>query len=102
RMRRGGIETLSDQHGLDLFVAAVGAGLPQALAVPFHAAGLRAAASVGALSPIFSGIVHLPKGPSVATGSLAAKVADLPEAEHESYVLDLVRGMVAAVLGHAS
>jgi NAD(P)-dependent dehydrogenase (short-subunit alcohol dehydrogenase family)/acyl carrier protein len=102
RMRRGGIETLSDRHGLDLFDAAVDAGFPQVVAVPLYAAGLRAAASVGALPPIFSGIVRVPKGPGVAAGSLAGKLADLPEAEHESYVLDLVRGMVAAVLGHAS
>ena len=59
-------------------------------------------ASAGALPPIFSGLVRAPKRRSAASGSLAAKLATLPEAEHEGYVLDLVRGEVAAVLGHAS
>jgi acyl transferase domain-containing protein/acyl carrier protein len=35
-------------------------------------------------------------------GSLAARLADVPEDEHERVVLDLVRSQVAAVLGHSS
>ncbi|MGH2959306.1 MAG: alpha/beta fold hydrolase, partial [Solirubrobacterales bacterium] len=35
-------------------------------------------------------------------GSLAASLSKLPEAEHEAFVLELVTGQVAAVLGHAS
>ena len=44
----------------------------------------------------------LPAPRSAAAGSLAAKLAGLPEAEREALVLELVRGEVAAVLGHAS
>ncbi|HEY8809171.1 MAG TPA: acyl carrier protein, partial [Solirubrobacterales bacterium] len=36
------------------------------------------------------------------SGSLAAKLSGLPEAEREQAALDLVRGEVAAVLGHGS
>src|SRR5258707_6369711 len=102
RMRRGGIEALSDERGLALFDAALGADRPQALAVPIDTAGLRSLASAGALPPILSGLVRVPKRRSAVSGSLATKLAALPEAEHGAFVLDLVRGEVAAVLGHAS
>ena len=92
RMRRGGIEALSDERGLALFDAALGADRAAALAVPLDPAGLRALASAGALPPILSGLVRAPKRRSAASGSLAAKLAALPEAEHEGFVLDLVRG----------
>src|SRR5260221_1434409 len=102
RMRSGGIEALSDEQGLALFDAALAVDRPQALAVPINPAGLRAVASVGALPPILSGLIRAPKRRSAASGSLAAKLAALPEAEHGAFVLDLVRGEVAAVLGHTS
>ncbi len=102
RMRRGGIGALSDERGLSLFDAGLAADRPQALAVPIDIAVLRAAASFGALPPIFSGLIRVPRRRAAASGSLAAKLATLPEAEHEGHVLDLVRSEVAAVLGHAS
>ena len=100
RMRRAGLGTLSDEQGLALFDAALGADRPLSLAVPIDSAGLRAQASSGALPPILSGLVRTPQRRSAASGSLAAKLAALPPAEHESFVLNLVRGEVAAVLGH--
>src|SRR4029077_11230377 len=42
RMRRGGVETLSDERGLALFDAAIGADRATALAMPLNTAGLRA------------------------------------------------------------
>src|SRR5260221_7616546 len=102
RRRSGGIEALSDEQGLALFAAALAVDRPQALAVPINPAGLRAVASVGALPPILSGLIRAPKRRSAASGSLAAKLATLPEAEHEGFVLDLVSRGVAAVLGHTS
>ena len=102
RMRRSGVEALSDERGLELLDAAIAADRPQAIALPLDPAGLRALASVGALPPIFSGLVRGPKRRSAASGSLAQKLASLTEAEHEAYVLELVRGEVAAVLGHSS
>ncbi len=102
RMRRGGAEAISDERGLALFDAALSADRPLALAVPIDSAGLRGLASSGALPPILSGLVRAPRRRGASPGSLVAKLATLPEAEHGSFVLDLVRGEVAAVLGHAS
>jgi acyl carrier protein len=102
RMRRGGVQALTDERGLAFFDAALASGRAQALAVLLNAAALRAGAQAGALPPILSGLIRTPKRRSQATGSLANKLASLPEAEHESYVIDLVKAEVAAVLGHAS
>jgi acyl transferase domain-containing protein/short-subunit dehydrogenase/acyl carrier protein len=102
RMRRGGVEAISDEQGLELFDAALAAGRPQALALPVDAAALGAMAASGALPPILSGLVRAARRPAPARGSLVAKLAALPEAEREAFVLDLVRGEVAAVLGHAT
>jgi NAD(P)-dependent dehydrogenase (short-subunit alcohol dehydrogenase family)/acyl carrier protein len=102
RLRRGGIEALNDERGVALFDAALGSGQPQALAVPIETAGLRELASRGAMPQIFTGLVRAPRRRSVVAGSLVAKLESLPEAEAQSFVLDLVRREVAAVLGHAS
>src|SRR5260221_3483757 len=102
RMGRAGIEAISDEQGLGLFDAAIGADRPQTLAAPIDAAGLRGLVATGALPPILSGLVRTAKRRSAAKGSLATKLATLSATEHESFVLDLVRGEAAAVLGHAS
>ena len=102
RMRRGGIEALSEEQGLALFDAATQAGLPLALGASLNRAALKAAASVGALPPLFSDLIRAPGRRSAGSGQLNAKLATLPEQEREGFVLDLVRAEVAAVLGHAS
>jgi acyl carrier protein len=102
RMKRSGMQPIADEQGLALFDSAIGADRPQALALPLDTAGLRSAASSGALPPILSALVRTPRRRSAASGSLATKLASLPTAEHESFVLDLVKGEVAAVLGHTS
>jgi acyl transferase domain-containing protein/acyl carrier protein len=101
RMRRGGIEALSDERGLALFDLALGADRPQVVALPLDVAGLRVLASAGALPPIFAGLVRVSRR-RASSGSLAAKLAALPEAERGSHVLDLVRTRIAAMLGYAS
>ena len=102
RLRRAGADVLSDAQGLALFDAALAADRPLALAIPLNLPGLGAIAAAGALPPIFSGLVRRPRRGSADSGALAAKLAALSEAEHEDHVLELVRGEVAAVLGHAS
>ncbi|HXS47866.1 MAG TPA: SDR family NAD(P)-dependent oxidoreductase, partial [Solirubrobacterales bacterium] len=103
RMQRGGIAALSNEQGLALFDAALAAEAPLTLAAPFDRAALGAMASVGMLPPLLSGLVRVPKRRrSAAAGSVAAKLATLPEAERADFVLELVRGETAAVLGHAS
>ena len=66
------------------------------------AAGLRAQAQAGILPPIFSGLVRAPRRRAGCGSSLAAKLAAVPEAEREAFVLDLVRAEIATVLGHGS
>ncbi len=101
RMRRSGIVALSDELGLAFFDQALFAEAPLSLAVPLERAALRAQASAGVLPSILRGLVRAPaRRRQASTGFLSAKLADLPEAEHEAFVLELVRAEVAAVLGH--
>jgi pimaricinolide synthase PimS1 len=103
RIRRSGIEPLSDQRGLAFFDQALAVEIPLALAVSLNPAGLRARAAAGILPPILRGIVRLPaQRRQASTGFLGARLADLPETEREAHVLELVRAEVAAVLGHDS
>ena len=102
RIQRSGIEPIPDELGTALFDRALSSPEPLAVAMPYDPAALRAIASVGALQPVFRGLVRAPRRRAAATGSLAAKLAAAGEAEREELVLELVRGEVAAVLGHAS
>ena len=101
RMRRSGVEALSDEQGLGLFDAVLASGRTGALAMPLQLAGLRALASVGAMPPIFRGLVRAPRRRSAGSGALAQRLAGLPEAERREAVLEIVRGEVAGVLGHS-
>ena len=102
RMRRSGIEAISDEQGLALLDAALAADPPTALALPLDRRALRSLAAAGALPPLFER--PRPGAPAArpASGALAARLASLPEAEREAHVLELVRAEAAAVLGHAS
>ncbi|HSR94986.1 MAG TPA: beta-ketoacyl synthase N-terminal-like domain-containing protein, partial [Solirubrobacterales bacterium] len=102
RMRSGGLETLSDERGLAMLDSALGTGCATAVAVPLNAPGLRALAAAGVLPPIFSSLVRTSKRRRAAGASLAAKLAAMPAAEAEGFVIELVRTQVAAILGHAS
>ncbi len=103
RIRRAGIEPLSGERGLELFDAALVAGRALALAIAFNRPGLRTLAQAGFLAPILSGLAPVESRRRSATaGALAAKLASLPEAERDDYLLELVRGEIATVLGHAS
>ncbi len=102
RMKRSGVEALTDEQGLALLDQALLAGRPNALAISLNPAGLRSQAQAGLLPALLSGLVRASTRRKAATGSLATKLATMPEAEHEAYVLDLVRSEVATVLGHGS
>src|SRR6187551_3678046 len=103
RMQRVGIAALSNEQGLALFDTALAAEPPLVLAAPFDRVGLQTMAAAGMLPPILSGLVRTAaRRRTAASGSLAVKLAALPEAEREDYVLELVRSETAAVLGHGS
>src|SRR6201999_8168 len=94
---------LSNERGRELFDQALLAEAPLSLAVPLERAALRKQASAGALPAIMRGLVRVPaRRRQASAGALGAKLAELPEAEREAFVLALVRAEVAAVLGHGS
>jgi hypothetical protein len=64
---------------------------------------LRAQARAGSLPALLRGLVKVPaQAAEPAGGSLAQRLAGVPEDERESVVLELVQAQVAAVLGHES
>ena len=93
---------LSAERGLALFDAALAA--PEALVVPaqLDLALLRSRARSGTLPALFRDLVRVPARAAGEGGSLARRLAAVPEAEREALVLAVVRGHVAAVLGHDS
>jgi acyl transferase domain-containing protein/acyl carrier protein len=93
---------LSAERGLGLFDAAL--ARPEALIVPaqLDLALLRSRARAGTLPPLFKALVRVPAKAGGEGGSLARRLAAVPEAEREALALELVRAHVAAVLGHDS
>jgi acyl transferase domain-containing protein/acyl carrier protein len=103
RMRRAGIEPLSDQQGLELFDRALGEERALSMALGLNRPALRTLATAGVLPSMMRGLISVSsKRKSAAAAALAAKLAALPEAERERYLLEVVRSEVAAVLGHPS
>ncbi|MFE3996404.1 SDR family NAD(P)-dependent oxidoreductase, partial [Streptomyces goshikiensis] len=106
RLGRGGVNAITAAEGVALFDAATSA--EQALLVPvkLDLAALRAQAGSGTLPPLLSGLVRTPArraaGASAPEASgPAARLVGLADAEQLSFVLELVRTQVAAVLGYA-
>ncbi|MFE0023213.1 beta-ketoacyl synthase N-terminal-like domain-containing protein [Amycolatopsis sp. NPDC059021] len=106
REGRGGVRALESGAGMELFDAAV--GTEHALLVPI-ALDLREvradAASGGATPHLLRGLVRAGRQAARAAsgedGGLARRLAGLAAAEQEALLLELVRGQVAVVLGHA-
>jgi acyl transferase domain-containing protein/acyl carrier protein len=103
RLERSGILALSSEQGLELFDAARRVGQPLLLPVLLDLAVLRAGARLGLLPGVMRGLVRAPTPQAAAAeGLLARSLREAPESEWEAIVLELVRGQVASVLGHAS
>jgi acyl transferase domain-containing protein/thioesterase domain-containing protein/acyl carrier protein len=101
RISRGGVLDLEDADGLDLHERSRALADAAVLAVTIDKQALRSAARLGAMPPIFRGLVRAPAR-RAAGGSLAERLAAVPESEREPVALELVRSHVAVVLGHAS
>ncbi|MFL6127672.1 MAG: SDR family NAD(P)-dependent oxidoreductase, partial [Mycobacteriales bacterium] len=101
RLRRMGAEPLSTETGLELFDAA--RRLDQALLVPVRLdlAALHSQVRSGLAPSLLRGLVPAPAR-AAGGGSLAQRLAGVPEADRPRVVLDVVQAQVAAVLGHAS
>jgi acyl carrier protein len=103
RLEWMGVGALSAELGLGLFDQSL--GLDAALLVPVRLdpAALRAQARAGMLPALLRGLVRAPaRQAESAGGSLAQRLAGVPEADRERVVLELVQAQVAAVLGYAS
>ncbi|WUV20302.1 SDR family NAD(P)-dependent oxidoreductase [Streptomyces sp. NBC_01485] len=111
RIARGGMHALSASEGLallDTALAASGAGEPMLLPVRLNPAAMRTA---GVVPPLLRGLVRNPvrrarvaerAGAASTVGELADRLTELGEDEQVRSLTELVRGQVAAVLGHES
>ncbi|MFF1903701.1 SDR family NAD(P)-dependent oxidoreductase [Kitasatospora sp. NPDC058218] len=105
--RRGGVRPLTAEAGTELFDAALRAGEALLVPVELDLRALRADAALGGgVPPLLRGLVRTGRQAVRAAagdggGGLARRLAGLAPAEQEALLLDLVRGRVATVLGHA-
>ena len=104
RLSRVGLIALSDEAGLELFDRVRSGPDALAVAAPMETAALRGLSRAGVLPPVLTGLVRsgARRRAKSSTGSLARRLAGVPEAEREAAVLSLVREHVATVLGHSS
>ena len=103
RIRRLGVIPLSVEQGLELFDAARAHEEPLLAAVRLDMDTLRAQARAGFSPPLLRGIVRgAARRAEAGGGSLARRLAELPEEEWGAAILELVRNEAASVLGHAS
>ncbi len=99
---RVGVAAFGPERGLALLDAALARPEPLLAPVAFDRRVLRDRAAAGTLAPVLRALAPAPPAERAAEASLAERLAGLPEAEREEKALELVRGHVAAVLGHAS
>ncbi|WP_255956156.1 type I polyketide synthase, partial [Streptomyces odontomachi] len=106
RLSRGGLLPIAPEQALALLDTALGADArPLLVPARLNLTALRAQAEAGTLPRLLSGIVRAPArraarssgDASALVGQLAGRSAD----EQERILLDLVRGLIAGVLGHA-
>ncbi|WP_369214871.1 type I polyketide synthase [Streptomyces flavofungini] len=106
RMTRAGMPPMTPEQGLALFDSVTGAvgSAPAVLPVRLDLGALRA---LGEVPPLFRSLIRTPARRTAAAGS-AATAADLTRrltgltpAEGQEVLLELVRGQIATVLGHA-
>ncbi|WP_337339100.1 beta-ketoacyl reductase, partial [Mycolicibacter kumamotonensis] len=101
RMARLGLQALDDAEGLTLFDAAREHRPAALLALSLDLPGLRTQARSGLLAPLLSDLVRIPPRRTTG-GSLAQRLAGIPENERTAMVLAVVRDTVAEVLGYPS
>jgi polyketide synthase 12 len=104
RMRRQGIELLSEERGMDLLGRAMKADSPISVAAAFDPTTYQRALSEDgrAVAPLFRELVSRGQGPRVEGQSLRERLDALPTAAREHALLDWVCDEVARVLGLSS
>ncbi|WP_448324088.1 SDR family NAD(P)-dependent oxidoreductase, partial [Streptomyces sp. DSM 41493] len=105
RMGRVGAGALSAEHGIALFETSSTMDEALLVPIPLDGAALRGG---GDVPPLLRGLVRTTvrrtaasRGTAEVSG-LAARLTGLAEPEQREVLLDVIRGHVAAVLGHAS
>ncbi|MCX4911497.1 type I polyketide synthase [Streptomyces sp. NBC_00878] len=106
RMRRQGLPALTAAQGLELFDASLGG--QDAVVVATRLDGTAVRARPDGVPAVLRGLVRPARRTAAepATGAGTAswrdRLASLPDSERDRALLDLIRGNVAAVLGHTS
>ncbi|MCQ8195461.1 type I polyketide synthase, partial [Streptomyces rugosispiralis] len=109
RMSRSSMGALSNAEGLALFDVSGLAGHPVLIPAALDVAALRAQSTAG-VAPLLRGLIRTPVrraaaggggGADEATG-LAERLAGMSAAERDRFLLNLVCGQVATVLGYGS
>ncbi len=103
RLARSGMGSLSSEHALELFDAAIAAQDASVFAAPLDLAALRAQARAGSLPVLLAGLVQSPRRRADGvSGSLPARLQSAPEAERGALLLDMLRVEIASVMGHVA
>jgi acyl transferase domain-containing protein/thioesterase domain-containing protein/acyl carrier protein len=105
RIARTGVVPLSAEEGLRLFEDARAAPVASTVALGLDLAALRAYARTGLAPALLRGLVPgstRRRREEAKRGELARRLREVPQAEREGVVLELVRGETAIVLGHPS
>nr|ACO94500.1 polyketide synthase type I [Streptomyces sp. MP39-85] len=101
RLRRTGMPPLSPEEGLALLDAATLPGRPaMSLPVRFDLALMRSHAETGALPAMFGGLVRVQNRRAPVGRASWERLSGMSVPEREKFLLELVRGHVAQVLGH--
>jgi len=104
RMSRAGIAPIGSEQGLALFDAALATRRPVLVPALLDYSGLRVQSEDGTLPAIFHGLVRPARratvGERAGGNSLQKRLAPLALQDQERALLELVRGVVASVLGH--
>ncbi|MGP3940810.1 type I polyketide synthase [Streptomyces sp. 6N106] len=108
RMSRGSMGALSNAEGLALFDVSALAGHAVLIPAALDIAALRAQ-STGGVAPLLRGLIRTPVRRAAAGGGgadeaagLAERLAGMSAAERDRFLLNLVCGQVATVLGYGS
>ncbi|WP_131732486.1 type I polyketide synthase [Actinomadura formosensis] len=104
--RRGGLRLMTQAEGMDLFDAAIGSDRSLLVPAKLDLRGVRADAAAGGTVPhLLRGLVRAGRRQARSAGGergrLSERLAGLAPADQLTLLLDLVRGQIAAVLGHA-
>ncbi|MBO3682902.1 type I polyketide synthase, partial [Streptomyces sp. NEAU-YJ-81] len=108
RMSRGSMGALSNAEGLALFDVAALAGHAVLIPAALDIAALRAQSTAG-VAPLLRGLIRTPVRRAAAGGGgadeaagIAERLAGMSAAERDRFLLNLVCGQVATVLGYGS